>query len=414
MKKLLRLKNLSSSQIWLLALLSGVAVCGLILGYFSDQLWRKTATISLAVMDDTLDTKGWENLLHEYAEQQGSVEFELNVVGSGSIVEATVALPNAYDVMIGPQSWVERAKDSQRIQAIRSESSDESETARYAAPLYESSYYVLFYDKRKVQRAAQTWDELGLETMAQADRQAKRYGLAMSEEAAGAAPFFTAFIRDTEGRIGPMKTAEAAESIHTLADLRFKYLVTPVSCQADCAAAIFREGRAPYALAGSWRLGEFRAALGDKLGVAALPKMKEHSTLSPRSTLFLTVSRVLNPEAEEAVKTFTTWLRSPEGAEAMFAHLNKLPSLALEQSLPSSPLLQSLASAVRDSTVVLDSAAYEASLAPVEPILGDYLRGQIATGEALERLAKVDARLAPQEDVPGSVEILEGSLSKSE
>src|SRR5262249_21489639 len=72
---------------------------------------------------------------------------------------------------------------------------------------------------------------------------------------------------------GKGREDKARDAFSLLFNLRFARGLMPPSCPSECVSRVFREGQAPFAVVGEWRLPELRAALGGKIGLSSLPSL---------------------------------------------------------------------------------------------------------------------------------------------
>src|SRR6185295_5424434 len=125
---------------------------------------------------------------------------------------------------------------------------------------------------------------------------------------------------------GEKAEAAAEEAFSLLYGLRFAYGLTPGGCASECAVRLLAEGRAPFAIVGEWRLAELRAALGARLGLAALPPLPKTGAKvgSVKRELGLVVAADAQGGDKQTAEELVSYLKSDCRAR-LLAVLGKLP-----------------------------------------------------------------------------------------
>ncbi|MCS7179672.1 MAG: extracellular solute-binding protein, partial [Anaerolineae bacterium] len=119
-------------------------------------------------------------------------------------------------------------------------------------------------------------------------------------------------------------------------DLKLKHKVVPQECDYNCADTLFKEGKAAMIINGDWSLGGYAQVLGDKLGVAPIPKVTatgKHPTPMTGGKYWMVSKAVLQDPAKlEAVRAFVAYMTSAEVQKKWIERFKRLPSLkALEK-----------------------------------------------------------------------------------
>jgi arabinogalactan oligomer/maltooligosaccharide transport system substrate-binding protein len=124
-------------------------------------------------------------------------------------------------------------------------------------------------------------------------------------------------------------------------DLKFKHKVVPQECDYNCADTLFKEGKAAMIINGDWSLGGYAQVLGDKLGVAPIPKVTatgKYPTPMTGGKYWMVSKAVLNDPAKlEAVRTFVTYMTSVDVQKKWIEKFKRLPSL---KALKDDPAIQ--------------------------------------------------------------------------
>jgi arabinogalactan oligomer/maltooligosaccharide transport system substrate-binding protein len=137
---------------------------------------------------------------------------------------------------------------------------------------------------------------------------------------------------DNEGTVGALQFVQ---------DLKFKHKVVPQECDYNCADTLFKEGKAAMIINGDWSLGGYAQVLGDKLGVAPIPKVTatgKYPTPMTGGKYWMVSKAVLNDPAKlEAVRTFVTYMTSADVQKKWIEKFKRLPSL---KALKDDPAIQ--------------------------------------------------------------------------
>ncbi len=153
----------------------------------------------------------------------------------------------------------------------------------YGVPLLQGNHLMLYYNKSLVSKAATSWQEL-LEQKTQL--QAKGISaIAWSyEEAYWFLPFLGGYggwpLVDGKVQLNTPAMEAAITFYKGLYDQQIPY----PDCSYQCAVNLFKAGKVAYTINGDWIGSEFESALGDKLGVSAIPAAEGHKLIPTFST----------------------------------------------------------------------------------------------------------------------------------
>lgn len=145
-----------------------------------------------------------------------------------------------------------------------------SDGKSYGVPLIQGNHLMLFYNKKLVQEPAADWEAMFAQRAA---LQAKGVApIAWSfDEMYWFLPFLGAYggWPLNQGKV-QLNTPEMAAALDFYKNLRQRELPYP-GCSYQCAVDLFKSGAVAYTINGDWIGKEFYAALGEHLGVSAIP-----------------------------------------------------------------------------------------------------------------------------------------------
>jgi ABC-type glycerol-3-phosphate transport system substrate-binding protein len=140
----------------------------------------------------------------------------------------------------------------------------------YGVPLIQGNHLMLFYNKKLVAEPAADWEAMFAQRPALAKKGVAPIAWSF-DEMYWFLPFLGAYggWPLNEGRV-ELNTPEMAAALEFYKKLRQRELPYP-SCSYQCAVDLFKSGAVAYTINGDWIGKEFHAALGDDLGVSAIP-----------------------------------------------------------------------------------------------------------------------------------------------
>ncbi|MGL6620203.1 sugar ABC transporter substrate-binding protein [Aeromonas veronii] len=161
---------------------------------------------------------------------------------------------------------------------------------RWGMPMMQGNHLMLFYNKALVSTPVTQWQQLTAITPA-----LKAKGVYPVSWPYHDMYYFAAFLHTfggspvTEGRITLDSPAmvQALEAYRTVASEQW---VDP-ECDYDTALARFNEGKSAYLINGDWAFNDLVKNMGDKLGVALLPRWQSHPMHSMSGAYVLGASR---------------------------------------------------------------------------------------------------------------------------
>ncbi|ELV7507437.1 sugar ABC transporter substrate-binding protein [Aeromonas veronii] len=161
---------------------------------------------------------------------------------------------------------------------------------RWGMPMMQGNHLMLFYNKALVSTPVTQWQQLTAITPA-----LKAKGVYPVSWPYHDMYYFAAFLHTfggspvTEGRITLDSPAmvQALEAYRTVASEQW---VDP-ECDYDIALARFNEGKSAYLINGDWAFNDLVKNMGDKLGVALLPRWQSHPMHSMSGAYVMGASR---------------------------------------------------------------------------------------------------------------------------
>lgn len=153
----------------------------------------------------------------------------------------------------------------------------------YGAPVIQGNYLILYYNKSLIKEPATTWESLLIQPP---ELSAK--GISTFVWHHNSSYLFLPFV-DTyggwplnDGKV-TLNTPAMVKALNFYKELRVRNNVA-LDCNFTCAREQFKSGKAAYILTGIWDAKELYGALGDNLGIAALPSLEGKKMVSPFST----------------------------------------------------------------------------------------------------------------------------------
>lgn len=272
----------------------------------------------------------------------------------------------------------------------------------WGVPITSGNHLMLLYNTSLVPEPPETTDEL-IE-LGQELTVGDQYGLVYN----ATEPFWLVpWLGGFEGRVfaadGVTPTLDTQAMVNTLQflyDLEFTYGIVPTESDYGTMDTLFKEGKAAMIVNGDWSLGDYRAALGDKFGVAPLPIVSETGKRAAPYTapkLFMIASDV-EGRVLSVIGDFISFATSEANQIKIANDLARLPgrvSAQRAESIVSDPLLTASAEAVSYGTpmpAVLEMRAnWDAMKPEMAAVLADTKTPEEAA-EAMQSAAEAGIR----------------------
>ncbi len=194
------------------------------------------------------------------------------------------------------------------------------------------NHLMLLYNKDMVKTPPKDTDELI--KMAKALKKGDTWGFVYNEnEPFWLAPWLGGFggwpLNDATD-MPTLGTDAMAKALQFVQDLKFKDKVIPPEADYNTADTMFKEGKAAMIINGDWSLGGYAKALGDKLGVAPIPKVSSTGLWpSPMTSgKYWMFSTGLNGNADKlaAAKLLVSYMTSKDVQLQWLKKFKRLPS----------------------------------------------------------------------------------------
>lgn len=239
---------------------------------------------------------------------------------AGPFTDAELVMP--VDDMFDLDKYVESASAAVRLNG-----------QTWGLPISNGNHLMLIYNKDLIEEPPQNTDEL-IE-MGQELTTGDQYGLVYNQtEPFWLVPWlggFTGSVFAEDGRTPTLNTEEMVNTLQFLYDIKYETPIVPAESDYDGADTLFKEGKAAMIINGDWSLGGYKDSLGDKLGVARIPKVSATDEWPHPYTsgvyLMFPVSLGEDEAKLEAVKDFARFVTSANNQALMIAKLNRLPAL---------------------------------------------------------------------------------------
>lgn len=217
----------------------------------------------------------------------------------------------------------------------------------YGAPFVRGNFLVLYYNRELVKEPASTWDDM----LKQHSQLAVNGVKAITWDYRSRfwlLPFIAAFggMPMEEGKItlDTPATIAGLEFYKSLADQG----LIELGCAYTCAFEMFAKGEAAYTINGDWAYRELAERLGDKLGVALLPRIGDKPLPSTHSAYAIAFpGDGLNGPKRAALLRFLNFIHSSAAQKELFDKIRVLP---VEQEA----YAHALANATPDQQVMIE------------------------------------------------------------
>jgi maltose-binding protein MalE len=200
-----------------------------------------------------------------------------------------------------------------------------SEGNYYGAPLVQGNHLLLFYNKQMVEEPAADW-----QTMRQHHKELQAKGLYAISWSYGEPFWFLPFLGAyggwpiVNGEVN-LNTPAMVKALDFYKGLRTDGLIYP-SCSYECGIDVFETGKVAYTINGDWESRNLQRALGDNLGVAALPKVEGKKMVSTFSTQVVAFPKgsLDGPKRATLIK-LVNYLQSPPVQRQLWEEIGGVP-----------------------------------------------------------------------------------------
>jgi len=209
----------------------------------------------------------------------------------------------------------------------------------WGIPVSNGNHLMLLYNKDFVKTAPK--DTAEMIAVAKANTKDGMYGLVFNQtEPFWMVPWLGGFggsVFDKDGVTPTLNTKAMTDTLQFLSDLKTKEKILPAESDYNGADTLFKEGKAAMIINGDWSLGGYKDKLGDKLGVAPLPKITATGKYPAPYTsgIFLMIPTGLSGDKLAAVQAFANYVTSKDIQLYMLKKLVRLPALKVALADPS-------------------------------------------------------------------------------
>lgn len=265
----------------------------------------------------------------------------------------------------------------------------------YGIPDKSGNALMLLYNKKLVDKAPETWDELIAKSkemtknLDDKDAANDQYGLVyfLSE------PFFwspflggfggTAF---KEGTNTPnLNNQSMIDSLQFAQDLKVKHKITPKEADYNTADSLFKQGQAAFTINGPWSITAYKEA-GIDVGIAVLPKHTTGKNSTPFiSTKTYMINKNLDESKKEAVVKFLEFANSKDSQLKTVTVSNEVPTNLEAQKDPivtKNELVNALKAQIENGTPMPIIPEMRAVWDGIRPQLEGVMSGKIKPADA--------------------------------
>ncbi|ADN01962.1 extracellular solute-binding protein [Spirochaeta thermophila] len=252
----------------------------------------------------------------------------------------------------------------------------------WGVPISSGNHLMLLYNKDLVPNPPKTTDEL-----IKIGSQLKAKGVIPlvfnQTEPFWLVPWLGGFggkVFASDGVTPTLDTKEMVATLKFLHELKFTHGLLPPESDYDGADTLFKEGKAAMIINGDWSLSGYREAMGDKLGVARIPKVSA-TGLWPApytSGKYFMIPKEVSGAKLSAVVEFIKYATNYDNQIRMVKTLSRLPGLkaALDDPLiKNDPILKASADQMAVGTpmpsVVEMRAVWDAMKPEMNAVLAD-------------------------------------------
>ena len=277
----------------------------------------------------------------------------------------------------------------------------------WGVPISYGNQLMLYWNKGLVGDAAPA-DSAALAAKAKelTDAAASKYGLTFNQtESFWLVPFLGGYngsVFAADGVTPTLNTPEMTSALQLLYDWKYTDQIMPKEADYNVADGAFKDSTAAMIINGDWAMGDYKKALGDKLGVGPIPKITGADFPKPYTAgaFYMVPKNVANDANKQCVVLdFIKWSTNQENQVQMVKDLARLPALmtAIEDPIVTGdPLLAGAAEAVKlgvpQPTNLEMRCVFDSMTAGVRDLFG---KGALPADVAAAMQKSADAGVAP-------------------
>ena len=207
----------------------------------------------------------------------------------------------------------------------------ELEGKTWGIPISNGNHLMLLYNKDIIAEPPKDTDEL-IKVAKELTKPPDMYGLVYNlNEPFWLVPWLGGFggaVFLEDGVTPNCNTPEMVNTLKLLHDFKFVHKIVPEECDYDGADSLFKEGKAAMIINGDWSLAGYKEALGDKLGVARIPKIVGYDWPKPyTSGVYFMFNKATTGAKLEACKKFVDYIITKERQLDFVKKFARLPAL---------------------------------------------------------------------------------------
>lgn len=267
---------------------------------------------------------------------------------------------------------------------------------RWGTPLGAHGFMLLLYNRKLVDSAPRTADELIVAARRQTG--GGRYGIVAGW---AEARWFAAWLSGTGGAALDADGAPALDSPQTVAalDLLKELRVSgpPPPSTYEQGARLFRDGRVAFAVDGDWSIERYRQYSETlELGAAPMPRVNATGlpAVGPLGGIYLMYSSGLEGERLEQAYALGRTLARPEFQERIARDIGALPALRAALTRPAvteDPVLAAAAAQAPDAPGIPPRDELRCAWDAIEIVLPPAILGDLTSAEAAARMQELAA-----------------------
>ncbi|MFW6280278.1 MAG: extracellular solute-binding protein [Halanaerobium sp.] len=268
----------------------------------------------------------------------------------------------------------------------------------YGVPVTMGNHLMLMYNKKLVDEAPETWDELieiaKEETIDEDDDGLpEKYGLAYNLNE----PFWwVVFHGGLDGWVfddeynPTLNTESTVDALQFVHDLKFKHKIVPEEADDQMADSLFKDGEVAFIINGDWSIDSYKDHENIDLGIAPIPKFEKTDKYGQPMTSgsgFIML-RELSEQKQIAVLKFIDFMTDMEAQET-YVDNNILPSNSEAHDLSQikdDPLMEGSSKALRNGRAMPVVAEMRGIWDAVRPALQSVMSDDLSPEDAASQM----------------------------
>lgn len=272
----------------------------------------------------------------------------------------------------------------------------------YGVPDTMGNHLTLLYNKKLVDKAPETWEELismakGLTKDIDNDGEIDQYGLVYHlTDPSWWVAFHGgfggwAFDEDNNPILDTQATKDALQFVH---DLKFEHKIVPEQVDSHLMDSLFKEGKAAYIIDGDWSYKSYDEDKDIDLGIAPLPIFQKSSKYAQpmiSGSGYIMISELSESEQIAALK-FIKFMTSKEAQKVLVEKHKLLPTNKSIYNLPiirEDQILSGLAKQLRNSKAMPIIPEMKAVWDAIAPVLESVMAGDLNPAKGAAQMQEI-------------------------